>query len=65
MDDIVEALTVFLGVQDPESRRQARYLKRKDAKSGKNNDLVDLVDLEDDDDDNDSDSAPPLKRQRL
>ncbi len=58
---------MFLGVQDPESRRQARYLKRKDTESDNSNDLVDLVDLDDDDDDddNDSNSAPPLKRQRL
>ena len=59
---------MFLGVQDPESRRQARHLKRKDAESENSNDLANLVDLDDDDDDDDddeSDSAPPLKRQRL
>ena len=53
---------MFPGVQDPESRRKARYLKRKDAESDNSNDLVDL---DDEDDDNDTDSAPPLKRQRL
>ena len=60
----MEALTLFLGVQDPESRRQARHLKRKDGESDNGNDLVDLND-DDDDDDDDSDSASPSKRQRL
>ena len=58
----MEALTIFLGVQDPESRRQARHLKRKDGESDNGNDLVEL---DDDDDDGGSDSAPPSKRQRL
>lgn len=56
---MVEALTIFLGVQDPESRRKASKLKRKDADSDNGNDLVAV------DDDEDSDSTPLFKRQRL
>lgn len=55
--DTVEALTTFLGVQDPESRRKARKMKRKEAECDNGNDLVDL-------NDEDSDSAPSSKRQR-
>lgn len=57
IDDMVKALTIFLGVQDPESRRKARNMKRKEAESDNGNDLVDL-------DDEDSDSARSAKRQR-
>lgn len=56
---LVPALMIFLGVQDPESRRKARSLKRKDAESEKGNGLVDL-DYYDD-----SDLAPSSKRQRV
>lgn len=50
---------MFLGVQDPESRRKARNLKRKDAERNDGNDLVDL------EDDDDYDSAPSSKRLKL
>lgn len=59
----MEVLTLILGVQDPESRRQARNSKRKDAESHFGSDVVDLV-VDDDDDDDDFDSAPS-KRRRL
>ena len=52
---MVEALTVSLGVQDAESRRKARLLKRKDAEDDRVADL----------DDANSDSTPSSKRQRL
>ena len=55
--DMVEALTIFLGVQDPESRRKARNMKRKKAESDNSTDLVEL-------NDEDSDSAPSSKRAR-
>lgn len=48
---------MITGVQDPESRRKARNMKRKEAESDNGNDLVDL-------DDEDSDSARSAKRQR-
>ena len=48
-------------MQDPESRRQARKVKRKEAESNYGNDLVDLID----DDDDDLDSSLSSKRQRL
>lgn len=69
MDDIVEALTMLLGVQDPESRRKARNLKRKDAENenengngnGNGDNQVDL----NDDDEYDLDLAPSSKRRRV
>ena len=60
MDDIVPALITLLGVQDPESRRKARQLKRKGAESDDGNNLVDLEDFHDDD----SDLESLSKRQR-
>ena len=57
MEVMVEALTIILGVQDPESRRKIRELKRKGVESDNGNDLVDQ-------DDDDSDSAPSSKHQR-
>ncbi|CAF9926573.1 hypothetical protein IMSHALPRED_007000 [Imshaugia aleurites] len=50
---------MITGVQDPESRRKARRLKRQGADDDNGNDLVDL------DDDDDSDSAPSSKRRSL
>ncbi|KAM0799372.1 hypothetical protein BDR22DRAFT_964025 [Usnea florida] len=47
------------GVQDPESRRRARHLKRKDADGDSSNDLVDLENGDG------SNSAPPSKHRRL
>ena len=38
MDDVVEVLMMFLGVQDPESRKKARNMKRKDAENDIGND---------------------------
>ena len=56
---MVQVLMILLGVQDPESRKQARHLKRKDADGDNGNDLVDLENGDG------SDSAPPSKHQRL
>ena len=57
--NMVQVLMTLLGVQDPESRRRARHLKRKDADGDSGNDLVDLENGEG------SNSAPPSKHRRL
>ena len=56
---MVQELMTLLGVQDPESRKRARHLKRKDADGDSGNNLVDLEDGDG------SDSAPPSKYRRL
>ena len=71
----MEVLILVPGVQDPESRRQARKLKRKDTERDYGDDLMSLVndddegreeeEEEDDDSDDDLDAAPASKRQRL
>lgn len=50
---------MITGVQDPESRKRARHLKRKDADGDSGNDLVDLENGDG------SDSAPPSTHRRL
>ena len=57
--DMIQVLMTLLGVQDPESRKRARHLKRKDADGDGGNDLVDLENGDG------SDSAPPSKHRRL
>ena len=56
---MVQALTTLLGVQDPESRKRTRHLKRKDADGDSGNDLVDLENVDG------SMSAPPSTYRRL
>ena len=57
--DMVQVLMTLLGVQDPESRKRARDLKRKDADGDSGNDLVDLENGDG------SNSAPLSKHRRL
>ena len=57
--DMVHVLMTVLGVQDPESRKRARHLKRKDADGDSGNDLVDLENGDG------SDLAPPSKHRKL